>query len=100
MNDSDFDDFLRTARADLPLPESFKQEAWRRIESVEMESPQLVVWFLDFAAGLARPWNAAAGIAATVALGLWLGSGSVSDPQNSKAAYEKSISPFSHADLK
>ena len=100
MNDSDFDDFLRTARADLPLPDSFNQEVWRRIEGVEMKSPRVVVWFHDFAAGLARPWGAATGIAATVALGLWLGSVSISDPQNPKAAYEKSISPFSHANLK
>lgn len=100
MNDSDFDDFLRSARADLPLPDSFKQEVWHRIESVELESPRVVVWFHAFAAGLAQPWGAATGIAATVALGLWLGSVSISDPQNAKVAYERSISPFSHANLK
>lgn len=100
MNDSEFDDFLRTARADLPLPNSFKQEVWHRIESVEIESPRVVVWFHAFAAGLARPWGAASGIAATVALGLWLGSVSISDTQSTKVAYEKSISPFSHADQK
>lgn len=100
MNDSDFDDLLRTARADLPLPDSFKQEVWRRIESVEFESPRVVVWFHDFAAGLARPWGAATGIAATVALGLWLGSVSTSDTQSTKVAYEQAISPFSHANLK
>lgn len=100
MNDSDFDDFLRSARADLPLPDSFKQEVWHRIESVELESPRVVVWFHAFAAGLARPWGAATSIAATVALGLWLGSVSISDTPNTKFAYEKSISPFSHVDLK
>ena len=100
MNDSDFDDFLRTARADLLLPDSFKQKVWHRIESVEIESPRVVVWFNAFAAGLVRPWGAASGIAATVALGLWLGSVSISDTQSTKVAYEKSISPFSHADQK
>ncbi|HEX7262306.1 MAG TPA: hypothetical protein VF258_10865 [Luteolibacter sp.] len=100
MNDSDFDDLLRTARADLPLPDSFKQEVWHRIESVEFESPRVVVWFHDFAAGLARPWGATASIAATVALGLWLGSVSISDPQSAKVAYERSITPFSNANLK
>ncbi len=100
MNDSDFDDFLRAARADLPLPDSFKQEVWCRIESVEIGSPRVVVWFHTFAAGLARPWGAATSIAATVALGLWLGSVSISDPQSAKVAYERSISPFSHVDQK
>lgn len=100
MNDSDFDDFLRTARADLPLPDSFKHQVWQRIESVETESPRVVVWFRAFAAELARPWGEAAGIAVTVALGLWLGNVNISDSQSTKVAYERSISPFSHSNLK
>jgi len=100
MNDSDFDELLRTARADLPLPDSFKQEVWHRIESVELESPRVVVWFHAFAAGLARPWGAATGIAATVTLGLWLGSTGFRDSKSSEVAYAMSISPFSQHDRK
>lgn len=100
MNDSDFDDFLKTARADLRMPDSFKQEVWHRIESAENQSPRVGVWFQAFAAGLARPWGAATGIAATVTLGLWLGSAGIRNSKNSEAAYAMSISPFSQGHQK
>lgn len=100
MNDFDFDQLLRTARLGSPLPDSFKQEVWNRIATHKVESLPGVIWFQSFAARLARPWGAAAGIAATVALGLWLGSASTRDAKNSEVAYAMSISPFSQHDRK
>ena len=100
MNDSDFDDFLKTAREETPVPDSFKQEVWNRIGTNKVEPLRGVIWFHAFAAGLARPWGAAAGIAATVTLGLWLGSTGIRDAKNSEVAYAMSISPFSQHDRK
>ena len=100
MNDSDFDDFLRTARADVPLPDSFKQDVWDRIGTNKIEPLPGVIWFHALAAELARPWGAAVGIAATVTLGLWLGSTGIRDAKSSEVAYAMSISPFSQHDRK
>ncbi len=100
MNDSDIDDLLRTARLETPLPDSFKQEVWNRIGTNKVEPLPGVIWFQSFAAGLPRPWGAAAGIAATVTLGLWLGSSGIRDAKNAEVAYAMSISPFSKHDRK
>ncbi len=97
MNNSEFDDFLKTARADLPLPASFKQGVWHRIEGEALGVPSLVIGFQALAARLARPWGAAVGIAATVLLGLWLGIATSPNPKEAKSAYAMSISPFAHS---
>ncbi len=94
MNDSDFDDFLKTARADVPLPPSFKPGVWHRIESEALEAPSGVIGFQSFTSRHARPWGAAVGIAATVAFGLWLGLTTVPEPADGKVAYATSITPF------
>lgn len=96
MNDSEFDDFLKSARTDEPLPGSFKSGVWHRIESEALEAPPVVIGFQAFAASLARPWGAVAGIAATVALGLWLGIATAPEPRDGKVAYATSITPFAH----
>lgn len=96
MTDSDFDQFLKTARGEMPLPVSFRQGVWHRIESSDAPS----AWFRDLMSILARPWGAAAGVAATVTLGLWLGVASLPDTKDSKTAYTESISPFSHVHRK
>lgn len=100
MKDFDFDDFLRTAKAEVPLPDSFQQEVWDRLGSKQTELPAGVVWFRALTAGLTRPWGAATGIAATVTLGLWLGSTGFRDSKSSEVAYAMSISPFSQHDRK
>lgn len=96
MNDSEFDDLLRTARGEVPLPASFRQGVWHRIESATAESARLG-WFQDLIAVFAKPWAAAAGVAATVVAGLWLGAASIPEPEDAKLAYAESISPFVHA---
>ena len=95
MKDFDFDDLLRTAREELPVPASFKQDVWDRIGNSNNELPQGVIWFQAFATALARPLGAAAGIAASVTVGLWLGSTGIRDSKSSETAYAMSISPFS-----
>lgn len=89
MNDSEFDDLLRAAKEDLPLPSSFKLGVWHRIESVGAE----------LATGFAPPhyrWRMALGVAATVALGMWLGAASIPETKEPQLAYAESISPFHH----
>lgn len=97
MNDSEFDDLLRTVRGAFPVPPSFRQGVWHRIESIAAESPRGLAWFQDLLAVFVRPWGAAAGVAATVATGLWLGAVSIPAPKDAKTAYAESISPFAHA---
>ena len=100
MNDSEFDDLLRTARGDVPLPGSFRQGVWHRIESGALESPRRLVWLHSMVAAFLRPWGAAVGLAATVAAGIWLGAASIPDAKDAKVAYAESISPFAHVHRK
>ncbi|MBC8126066.1 MAG: hypothetical protein H8M99_02810 [Gloeobacteraceae cyanobacterium ES-bin-144] len=97
MNDTEFDNFLKSARTDLRLPASFKQRVWHRIESDSLASPAIIIDIQKFSRKLDRPWSFAVGIAATVTLGLWLGIASVPEPKDGKVTYAMSISPFSHA---
>lgn len=90
MNDSKFDDLLKAARGDVPLPQSFKQGVWHRIESAA-DGPQAI--FPSFG----RPWVAALGVAASVVAGLWLGAISIPEIKDTQTAYAESISPFAHA---
>lgn len=96
MNDSEFDDLLRTARGADPLPASFRQGVWHRIESAAVDTPHGAAWLRAAASVLLRPWGAVASVTATVALGLWFGVASIPDRQETKVAYAESISPFAH----
>ena len=95
MNDSDFDDLLRSARNSPPLPASFRQGVWRRIENAQ--SPVPPPWLEAVIDLITRPWGAVAGLAATAALGLWLGAATAPSQQDDQIAYIESINPFSHA---
>ena len=96
MNDSEFDDLLRTARGTDPLPPSFRQGVWHRIECAGQASTGLAAWLESVASRLARPWAAVAAVTATVTFGLWLGFVSAPEPKDAKVAYAESISPFAH----
>ncbi|MES2437505.1 MAG: hypothetical protein V4584_00470 [Verrucomicrobiota bacterium] len=100
MNDSDFDNLLKSAKADVPLRDSFKQEVWQRIENLETDSSPEIVRFKPIMATITRPWSAVAGIAAMVTLGLWLGATTAPDAKDAKVAYAESISPFAQAHAK
>lgn len=90
MNDSEFDSLLRAAKDEHPLPPSFKPGVWHRIESAT------ATLATDFAPRSFR-WSMALGVAATVAIGLWLGAVSIPDAKDPQLAYAESISPFHHA---
>jgi hypothetical protein len=94
MKDSEFDDLLRGARGDFPVPASFHREVWNRINEAERSSRQVEPFFQSVIAAFVRPWGAAAGIAAMAVLGLWLGDRTVPDAKDSRMAYAESISPF------
>ena len=93
MTDPDFDDLLRSARGDSPLPRSFRQEVWRRVEN-DAAAMGSMPWWHSIFTSVAKPWGTATGLAATVALGLWLGTITASKEEPSPTAYAYSISPF------
>lgn len=97
MNDSDFDNLLKSAKADVHLRDSFKQEVWQRIENAETDNSPEIARFQPIIATIARPWSAVASIAAMVTLGLWLGATTTPDAKDAKVAYAESISPFAQA---
>lgn len=98
MKNSDFDDLLRAAREEFPLPPSFHADVWNRIESADAISYGVgVAWHQNIISMIARPWAAASGLAAMVALGLWLGALSVPDHSRTETAYVQSISPFAQS---
>ncbi len=100
MNDSEFDDLLRTAKGNVPLPGSFRQGVWHRIESTAVEAPRGLAWLQPLVSAFVRPWGAAAGVFATVAAGIWLGAASIPEMKDAKVAYAESISPFAHTHRK
>jgi hypothetical protein len=96
MNDSDFDNMLRSARGDFPLPASFGSSVWRRIEN-DAVAPVRESGFVRLLSLVVRPWGAVTGLAATVALGLWLGAITTPGEKEAQTAYANSISPFGNA---
>lgn len=96
MNDREFDDLLRTASTPLALPAPFRREVWQRIESsAAADFPAWMTRFHLGSSGVASGWAAAVGIAAMVALGLWLGAATTPQAKDAKLVYAESISPFS-----
>lgn len=94
MNDREFDSLLRTARDPGSLPSSFNGDVWSRIESRATESDLSQIVEFQTLPKLSGVWGAGIGIAAMVALGLWLGAATVPPEKDSKIAYAESISPF------
>ena len=98
MKNTDFDDLLRSAREDFPLPPSFHADVWNRIESAEVISSKFgTPWPHNVISIFARPWAAVSGLAAMVALGLWLGALSIPDNSRTETIYARSISPFAQS---
>lgn len=95
MNDSEFDQLLRSAGARPSLPADFGRSVWARIEAgeaaaAELPSPAARRWF---------PWLATTGLAAAITLGAWLGLQSRPHGEDAKAQYVRSISPFADHSL-
>jgi hypothetical protein len=92
MNDSDLDDILRNSRPNLPIPASFHREVWNRIEHDALGGkPHSIANVL---LALRRPWMAATGLTAALAMGAGIGFVTTPAPKVSRAAYAESISPF------
>ena len=98
MNDTEFDDMLRRARGDVPLPDSFRRDVWNRIAGEEQRTPMR--WFRSLVDDIVRPWSAVCGVAAMVALGLWLGALGGPPSTDTKMVYAESVSPFLQAGQK
>lgn len=97
MNDSELDDLLRSANRQIPLPSSFRQKVWYRIESAALNEPKHWKWLESLFSVLARPFGAVAAVSALGVLGLWLGSAGMNDHGDSKLSYVESVSPFAAA---
>lgn len=92
MNDTEFNNLLRSAGASPPVPGDFQRAVWRRIEARENEENLLP----RLGARPAFGWTSLAAMAATIVLGAWLGFHSRPDGDQAKAEYVRSISPFVH----
>ncbi|MFN0129981.1 MAG: hypothetical protein ACKV19_25230 [Verrucomicrobiales bacterium] len=96
QDDGAFDDWLRSAKVEVPLPGAFQSEVWRRI-AVEQESTPMarLASLLDsILSALNRPVAATASVLLMVSAGLWLGSLGVPPARDGKFAYVESVSPF------
>jgi hypothetical protein len=94
MNDTDLDDILRTSRPSVPIPASFQREVWNRIEHETPAGHPFGSTFSSALLALSKPWLATTGMAAALAMGAWIGSITAPTPNESRAAYAQSISPF------
>ena len=76
-SDSEFDELLRLAKVEVPLPGAFQAEVWRRIAVAQEASfgtrlSRLLEAVFDT---LVRPVTASAMVIGMVSAGLWFGSG-------------------------
>jgi hypothetical protein len=97
MNDSEFDNFLKDARAEKPLPVSFGHEVWQRIETADITLHPHFAGLQSIITALVRPWGAVAAIATMITLGLWLGAATAPRAEHLQMTYAESISPFAQS---
>jgi hypothetical protein len=90
MNDHQLDLLLLESKREFTLEAGFQRKVWSRIEA-EAVPPAVFHGLLDW---LLRPLGIAAGVAAMVALGLFLGAASVPGKADQGLSYIESISPF------
>ena len=98
-NEAGFDNLLRSARVNVPLPGAFQAEVWRRISQAQEDSLG-ARWARNWEALLSllvRPAVAGTAVALMVAAGLFFGSSGQSPSQDGKLAYVESVSPFVQA---
>lgn len=93
MNDSEFDDLIKAAGEQVPVPPSFRHSVWHRIESAAVPAAR-GYWLSLFA----RPAVAGASVAAALAIGLWAGAIATPSGDDARLSYLESVSPFTHAD--
>ncbi len=94
--DSSFDNFLRTATVELPLPGAFQADVWRRIAVCHQASiaVRFSCWMEKVFGWLGCPVPAAATLLFMISAGIWFGSQGSEPGENGKFAYVRSVSPF------
>jgi hypothetical protein len=98
MNDSEFDDMLRSAGVPrVPLPASFRHRVWQRIEMESAGRSGFAGRVAEFFVMLSRPWVATGSLLGAMALGVWLGAVTAEEVDDGRTAYAESVSPFLHA---
>lgn len=98
-DDGDFDELLRSAKVEVPLPGAFQYEVWRRI-AVAQESTlraRLARMLEPMLGLLSRPLAASASMVLMIFAGLWLGSLGDHPSRDAKLAYIESVSPFAQS---
>lgn len=98
MNDSELDQLLKAATADVPLPAGFQREVWSRIEAADARAwkPRINRAMERFLGFFALPPVAVATCTGMVLAGAWFGLQSKDAAPVDKLAYIESISPFAH----
>ena len=95
-NDQALDDFLRKAKAEVPLPDAFQADVWRRIAVRHQStvSVRLGCWMEKIFGSLVGPVPAAATLLFMISAGIWFGSKGTESGDDGKSAYVRSVSPF------
>lgn len=95
-NDPALDDFLRTAQVNVPLPEAFQADVWRRIAVRHQASipVRFSSWMEKFFGSLVGPVPATATLLFMISAGIWFGSTGSEPGDDGKFAYVRSVSPF------
>jgi hypothetical protein len=99
LDDGAFDDLLRSAEVEVPLPGAFQFEVWRRIAVAQESTPMArLARIVDPIFGLlSRPLATTASVVLMISAGLWLGSLGVHPARDGKLAYVESVSPFAQS---
>ena len=94
-----FDELLRSAEVEVPLPGAFQSEVWRRIATAQESTfkercSRAIEGLFGF---MAQPVAASAMVLTMIGAGLWLGSVGEEPLRDGKLTYVQSVSPFAHA---
>lgn len=96
QKDQALDNFLCTAKVEVPLPSAFQADVWRRI-AVRHQSSVIVklsYWTENFFGALVNPLPAAVTLVFMVTAGIWFGVKDSEAGNDGKTAYVRSVSPF------
>lgn len=95
-NDSELDDYLRTAQVNVLLPDAFQADVWRRIAVRHQASiaVRFSGWMEKVFGSLVGPVPATATLLFMISAGIWFGSKGSEQRDDGKFAYVRSVSPF------
>ena len=94
--DPALDDLLRTAKAEVSLPNEFQADVWRRIAVRHQStfSVRVGCWMEKIFGSLVGPVPSAATLHFMISAGIWFGAKGTESGDNGKSAYVRSVSPF------